>query len=504
MIYRYIYKDRMTEENQRDVQSLLVSFEDIIEDFKKECNAKIKTNEVELVDAIAYIKNRGMFANWAQPNDYRKTNAELNIRLAKETIRFCDVLKERIRKMTDSPDHKQVFVNIYDLLQNNLSELESERSISEVRTLWIYLTKNLVTTLLKRMPPWVSKARSKIMSHMQKRLIGECERYIRYYDNEIKQMGTGMSWYNQARIGSMHECIQLINELKKSLSKMENDDEAPVILAHYKEKVEQEESSYAKPLFASFREENEERTKRKATKYSFACKRQIMDGMYDVFHHQKQEEDENLRKYLLEYYPQNTENTVNPVMTVITKTLLRFRDMHDKLKRERKEQYGNDSALAAVDMKLTGINEILDFIESFRKQLDYSLGSSSNNLSTVNAFLEQMSTLLSQSSKETEDAKLNPIENIVVFLNEVKKTLVEREEAIAAAARANDDAKANARANDDAEANAPDRKPKPDDPNAVELQEVPTNGGRRCKRTGRKRSGKKRTSKKRKRTRRRH
>jgi hypothetical protein len=469
---------------------------DTIKYYKQQCDDVIKRKNEELEKAIEHKKTLGWFrSEFAEPTASAAPiiNAKLHIELATETIRFCDDLEKQIRQ-------NNVDDNIYELLQNKLSELESDRSttpptsdVNKTRISWIGSKQNVVSALLKIIPRDVKnrgqdKAKSKIekMSEMQKTLIKACDSYVAHYQKEIVGIGPKLTWDEQWKVGSMHECIQLVNDLKKSLSKMKDDDDAPVILEHYKEKVKQEESSYAKPLFASFRENEDELSKRKVTKYSFACKRLIMDSIYDVFHTQEAAEAKKIRDYLGEYavnppvYPVNPVNTVN---TVITKTLLRFRDMHEKLIRERKAQYGNEPALAAVNMKLTGINEILDFIESFRKL---------NKKNTVNALLEQMSTLLSQSSEETEDAKLNPLKNIVVFLNEVKKIMVEPEEVIAAA-----------HANEAAEANAPERNPTPPDPNAFELKDIVT-GGRRCKRTGRKRSGKKRTSKKRKRTRRRH
>lgn len=443
----------MSEQNQRDVQaqSRLESFDLIIEDFKEKCSEMIEKESTKLTKAIEYIKNRGMFANWASPDDDEKTSAELNIKLAKETIRFCDVLKERIREMRDSPDHRhhqyrsQLFGDIYDLLQNNLSELESERSTSRERTFWIDSTKNLVTALLQNIPHHAkdegeAKARSKIMSNMQEQLIGACESYVTHYDEEIKNIrrrrsnARRLNLYDQWEIEARIECIQLINELKKSLSTMEDDDDARLILAHYNEKVKQD-TSHEKPIFASIRENDDERAKRKVAQSSVACKRLIMASIYDVF-----KRNDGIVN------GDNAANAANAVNAFITKTLLRFRDMHEKLIRERKAQYGNEPALAVVNMKLTGINEILDLIESFRKQLDYRVSNElqqpvgdnkpqdyatiNRALKTVNAFLKQMSTRLSQSSKETEDAKLNPIKNIVVFLNEVKKIIVEQKHAI--------------------------------------------------------------------------
>ena len=205
------------------------------------------------------------------------------------------------------------------------------------------------------------------------------------------------------------------------------EDDIPAILAHYNEKVEQETSSHKPPFY----ENDDEKKKRKVKILSFECKRQIMASIY----HEFKSEVEKQKKI----YGENAaaDAAASAVNFVITKTLLRFRDMHEKLKSEARD--GND-----VEMKIRGITEILDFIESFRKQLDYRVSDDLqlpqwNNkndvlkainraLKTVNAFIEQMSTLLSQSSsqssKETEDAKLNPLKNIVVFLNEVKKIIV--------------------------------------------------------------------------------
>jgi hypothetical protein len=171
------------------------------------------------------------------------------------------------------------------------------------------------------------------------------------------------------------------------------------------------------------------------------------------------------------------------------------------------------------DYRKQRINEILDFIESFRKQLDYrvnELQAAGNNklkainraLKTVNAFLQQMSTRLSQSSKKTEDAKLNPIKNIVVFLNEVKKIIVEQQHAILKWFETHQSDETDTSPEDlrrlvqddvqRGDGNGLDEL-LPTGKKATNMREV--DGGRKKrKRTGRKRSGKKRTIKKRKST----
>jgi hypothetical protein len=239
-----------------------------------------------------------------------------------------------------------------------------------------------------------------------------------------------------------------------------------------------------------------------------------MASIYDVF----KREVENQKKIY-------GENVVNAVNFVITKTLLRFRDMHEKLNREAQD--GND-----VKMKISGITEILDFIELFRKQLDYRVSDDlqsplGNNkpadyatinraLKTVNTFLQQMSTRLSQSSKETEDAKLNPLKNILVFLNEIKKIIVDQKQNMLKWFETNQSDetgtspadlrklvrdKVQDDVRDDVGQELYDLLPT--GKKATNMHEV--DGGRKKrKRTGRKRSGKKRTSKKRKRTRRRN
>jgi hypothetical protein len=144
----------MSQQNQRDVESL-ESIKLTIFEFKHGCYQRIEQSNKNLEAAKQYVKNRGLFANWAQPDNDGITSAELHIKLANKAIKFCDFLNEQIQKMTNSPD---LFVDIYDLLQNKLSELESERSISKERTFWIQQTKLLVEKLLTYIPPRVSES----------------------------------------------------------------------------------------------------------------------------------------------------------------------------------------------------------------------------------------------------------------------------------------------------------------------------------------------------------
>jgi hypothetical protein len=352
------------------------------------------------------------------------------------------------------------------------------------------------------------------MSDMQEELILACENYIRIYDAEIKKIRDHiigrLSFYEEWAIRSKIECIQLLYDLKKSLSKIEDDDDVPLILAHYNEKVEQD-TSHEKPILAFIRENDDATTKRKVAKYSLECKRRLMASIYNVFKQNGGITD--------------AANAANAVNTFIKKTLLRFRDMHEKLKREREAQDENESALAAVNMKLMGINEILDFIESLSKLLDYRVSNDlqrqvGNNkpqdyatinraLKTVDAFLKQMSTLLSQSSEETEDAKLNPIKNIVVFLNEVKKIIVEQKHAILKWFETHQSDETDTSPEDlrkfvqddvqDVQYGTEIDDLLPTGQKATKMREV--DGGRKKRgRTVRKRSGKKRSSKKRKST----
>jgi hypothetical protein len=62
-----IHKDGMSQQNQKDVKSL-ESIKRIISIFKNGCNDRIEKGNKNLEEAKQYVKNRGLFKNWAQPD----------------------------------------------------------------------------------------------------------------------------------------------------------------------------------------------------------------------------------------------------------------------------------------------------------------------------------------------------------------------------------------------------------------------------------------------------
>jgi len=149
---------------------LWVSFARIINQQDDECNDAITEAESEITEANHWKKEHPV--DWAmtnalsEPDDgsARITNAELTIRLAQETIVFCEELKNTFMILGNNNDPR-LLPDVYNTLKQHLDNLKSEyekipkpssfsrgNDLIDIKRHWIKEKMEMVNSLLQKIP----------------------------------------------------------------------------------------------------------------------------------------------------------------------------------------------------------------------------------------------------------------------------------------------------------------------------------------------------------------